>query len=164
MQGYATPADQVVNVTAGNTTIVTGTFVPQALLRVLTSPAVPGTITIDGIRRNDWGVWTYFPPGAHQVCFLAVLAFLPPTCQNINLAAGTGNADVTGVYTASGGAPGEPGPLGELEGDDVARAPEPDLGGRQHHPTTGGLRGSRRAPALTSSASATSRATRRPPT
>ena len=73
MQGYATPADQVVNVTAGNTTVVTGTFVPQALLRVLTSPAVPGTITIDGIRRNDWGVWTYFPPGAHQVCFVAVL-------------------------------------------------------------------------------------------
>ena len=114
VQGYATPVDQVVNVTAGNTTVVTGTFVPQALLRVLTNPAVPGTITVDGIRRNDWGMWTYFPPGAHQVCFLAVLAFLPPTCQNINLAAGTGNADVTGLYTASGGAPGEPGPLGEL--------------------------------------------------
>ncbi len=114
VQGFATPADQVVNVTAGNTTAVTGTFVPQALLRVLTNPAVAGTITIDGIRRNDWGVWTYFPPGAHQVCFLAVLAFLPPSCQNVNLAAGTGNADVTGVYTPSAGAPGEVGPLGEL--------------------------------------------------
>ena len=68
---------------------------------MLTSPAVPGTITIDGIRRNDWGVWTYFPPGAHQVCFLAVLAFLPRNA-NVNLAARHGNADVTGVYTAKG--------------------------------------------------------------
>ena len=89
MQGYATPADQVVNVTAGNTTVVTGTFPAGAPARA-DEPGRAGTITIDGIRRNDWGVWTYFPPGAHQVCFLAVLAFLPPTCQNINLAAGTG--------------------------------------------------------------------------
>jgi hypothetical protein len=114
VQGFLTPVDQNVMVTAGNTTTVTGTFTPQALMRVLTSPPVAGTILVDGIRRNDWGVWTFFPPGAHQVCFAPVLDFLPPSCQNVNLVAGTGNANVTGVYTPSAGAPAEGGSLGQL--------------------------------------------------
>ena len=114
VQGFLTPSDQNVNVTAGATTTVTGTFLPQALMRVLTSPPVAGTISVDGVRRNDWGVWTFFPPGAHQVCFAPVIDFLPPTCQNVNLAAGTGNANVTGVYAASPGAPAEAGSLGQL--------------------------------------------------
>ena len=114
VQGFLAPADQNVNVTAGNTTTVTGTFTPQALMRVLTSPPVAGTISVDGVRRNDWGVWTFFPPGAHQVCFAPVIDFLPPTCQNVNLVAGTGNANVTGVYTSSPGAPAEGGSLGQL--------------------------------------------------
>jgi hypothetical protein len=112
--GFATPADQVVNVTEGATTVVTGTFVAWGLQRILTSPAVAGTVSVDGVRRNDWGVWTYLPPGAHQVCFGSVADFAAPSCQNVNVAAGTGNGNVTGTYTSSPGAAGEAGPLGML--------------------------------------------------
>ncbi len=113
VEGYTTPADQVVNVTEGNTTTVTGTFTQRGLLRVLTSPPEPGTITIDGVRRNDWGVWSWFPTGAHQVCYGNVVDWLPPACDNVNLTAGA-QTTVTGTYTSSAGAPGEPGSFGLL--------------------------------------------------
>src|SRR5439155_356416 len=72
VEGYTEPAPQMVTVTAGQTTTVTGTFTQRGSLRVITNPAVPGTISVDGIPRDDWGMWTDLPTGNHQVCFGAV--------------------------------------------------------------------------------------------
>ena len=72
LQGYTTPACQSVTVTSGATTTVTGTFVQRGFLQVQTSPAVAGTIYINGIPADDWGVYTDLPVGTYTVCFGAV--------------------------------------------------------------------------------------------
>jgi hypothetical protein len=59
---------------------------------------VAGTISVDGIPRDDWGVWTDLPTGSHQVCFGAVEGYTAPPCQNITLTAGQ-QTTVTGTYT-----------------------------------------------------------------
>jgi len=97
--GYTEPAPQTVTVTAGSTTMATGLFTQRGTLRVLTSPAVAGTVWVDGIPRNDWGMWTDIPTGSHMVCFGAATGFAnTPACQTttVNPAAET---DVTGMYS-----------------------------------------------------------------
>jgi hypothetical protein len=108
VEGYTEPDPQTVNVTTGNTTTVDGTFTQRGTLRVTTSPAVAGTISVDGIPRDDWGVWTDLPTGGHQVCFGAVEGYDPPPCQQVTLTAGQ-QTTVTGNYTANPGAPGPSG-------------------------------------------------------
>ncbi|HEY7380582.1 MAG TPA: hypothetical protein VH572_05185, partial [Gaiella sp.] len=81
-------------------------------LRVLTSPALPGTISVDGIARNDWGLWTDLPVGAHQVCFGQVQGYDAPACEQVSVSAGS-LATVTGTYSPNAGAPGPTG-LGYL--------------------------------------------------
>ena len=100
VEGYTEPADELVSVTAGLTTTVTGTFTQRGSLRVQTSPAVAGQVSVDGIPRNDWGMWTDLPTGAHQVCFGPVAGYTPPACQNITVNAGA-LTSVTGTYTVS---------------------------------------------------------------
>ena len=112
VEGYTDPAPQTVNVVAGQTTTVQGNFVQRGVLRVITSPALPGTITVDGIPRNDYGMWTDLPVGAHTVCFGPVAGFNPPACQTPTLTAGN-LTTVTGTYVANAAAPG-PTNVGEL--------------------------------------------------
>lgn len=100
VEGYSEPADQVVTVTVGATTTVAGTFTARGSLRVTTSPAVAGQISVDGIPRNNWGMWTDLPTGAHQVCFGPLAGYTPPTCQSITVNAGA-LTNVTGTYTVS---------------------------------------------------------------
>ena len=64
----------------------------------MTSPAVAGTIFVDGLPRNDWGLWTWLPTGSHQVCFGAVSGYTAPACQNVTLTAGN-QTTITGAYT-----------------------------------------------------------------
>jgi hypothetical protein len=97
VDGYTEPADQVVSVTAGNTTVVTGTFTQRGTLRVLTSPAVAGTVSVDGVPRNDWGMWTDLPTGSHSVCFGPVAGYTAPACQTPTVTAGA-LTTVTGTY------------------------------------------------------------------
>jgi hypothetical protein len=111
VEGYTTPQCQNVTLTEGQTTTVTGTFTQRGFLHVTTSPPVAGTITVDGVPRDDWGLWTDFPTGSHLVCFGLVADFTPPACQNVNVTAGQ-TTDVTGVYTPFAGAPG---PIGNGE-------------------------------------------------
>ena len=125
VEGFATPADQTVTVTVGNTTTVTGAFVQRGLLRAFTSPGVAGTISVDGIPRNDWGTWTWLPTGSHQVCFGAVPGYAAPSCQNLSFSAGA-TTTANGAYTASAGAPGESG-KGFLRVTDIAGSAVPDL-------------------------------------
>jgi hypothetical protein len=106
VQGYTTPACQTVTVATGVTTAVTGSFVQRGFLQVQTSPPVPGTISVDGTRMDDWGLYTDLPTGSHQVCFGLVPNFAPPGCQTVTVTAGA-TTSVTGTYTASPGASGQ---------------------------------------------------------
>jgi hypothetical protein len=107
-EGFTTPACQTVAVTSGTTTAVTGTFVQRGFLHVFTSPALPSTISVDGIPRDDWGVFTDLPTGSHQVCFGLVKDFTPPACQTAIVTAGA-TTNITGTFTSSPGASGQTG-------------------------------------------------------
>src|SRR5690606_15653507 len=91
-----------VTVVADATTTVVGTFVPRGYLRVTTSPAVASQIKVDGIARNNWGLWTDLPVGSHEVCFGAVAGYTAPGCQTVTLTAGT-TTTITGSFTSSSG-------------------------------------------------------------
>ena len=106
VQAFETPAPQLVQVTSGNTTTVTGNFVQDGFLRVQLSPAgLPGTISVDGTPRDDYGMWQYIPNGTHQVCFGLVANFTVPACQDVSVTSGN-TANVTGNYISNPGAPG----------------------------------------------------------
>jgi hypothetical protein len=97
--GWTEPAPQTITITAGNTTTVTGAFTQRGFLRVTTSPAAPGTIAVDGVPRNDWGMWTDIPTGSHTVCFGGVAGYAStPPCQPATVNPGV-ETDVTGVYS-----------------------------------------------------------------
>jgi len=108
VEGYEEPAPQQVVITAGQTTTVNATFTERGSLRVLTSPALWATISVDGTPRDDWGMWTDVPTGQHQVCFGAVQDFDAPSCQNVTVNAGQ-QTTITGTYTSDPGQPGETG-------------------------------------------------------
>jgi hypothetical protein len=105
-EGFITPACQTVAVSSSATTTVTGTFVQRGFLHVFTSPALPSTISIDGIPRDDWGVFTDLATGSHQVCFGLVKDFTPPTCQTAVVTSGA-TTNITGTFTSSPGASGQ---------------------------------------------------------
>jgi hypothetical protein len=99
IQGFTGPACQTVTVTAGATTAVTGTFVQRGFIHVVTSPVTAGTIFIDGVASDDWGVFTDLPVGTHQVCFGQSANFAnTPACESIAITAGTTTV-ATGSYS-----------------------------------------------------------------
>jgi uncharacterized repeat protein (TIGR02543 family) len=99
IDGYITPAPQVVTVNAGQTTSITGTYVAgsnpvspvaHGLLRVQTDPAVPTTIFLDGIQRDDWGLnWVKLTPGSYMLSFSDVYNFNIPETVTVNYYPGT---------------------------------------------------------------------------
>lgn len=113
VEGFTKPACQDVNVTNGATTEVAGSFTQRGFLQVVTNPALPAKITVADVARDDWGIYTDLAVGTYQVCFGAVRDYAPPPCQNASVTAGT-TTTVTGNYTASLGAPGEPAGNGAL--------------------------------------------------
>ena len=112
VEGWTEPAPQTVTISPGAVTTVTSTFTQRGVLRAVTSPAVAGTISVDGVPRDNWGLLTDLPTGSHQVCFGPVAGFNPPACQTINLVAGAQTL-VTGTYAANPSAPGQSN-VGEL--------------------------------------------------
>jgi len=106
--GWTTPPCETVVVTAGATAVVQGLFTQRGFLRVQTSPPVGSTISVDGVPRNDWGMWTDIEPGSHEVCFGAVAGFDAPACEIVDVIAGATTA-VTGAFAAGPGA----GPTGD---------------------------------------------------
>ena len=102
--GYAAPPCQTATLASGTTT-VTGTYTANGYLRATTSPAVASTITVDGVARNDWGLWAEVPPGTYQVCFGAVAGFATPSCRAVAVTPGA-TATTTGTFTTQPGAPG----------------------------------------------------------
>ena len=99
VEGWTEPPPQAVTVTAGNTTTVAATFIQRGDLHVFTSPPVAGTVWVDGIPRNDWGMFTDIPTGSHTVCFGAAAGYAnTPACQPATVNAGV-ETDVTGIYS-----------------------------------------------------------------
>ena len=98
--GVTPPAPATVTVTAGATTVYDGVFVVHGSLRVITNPAVPATIFVDGLPRNDWGMWQSMPPGTYTVSFEPLAGFTSPAAQTATVAAGV-LTTVTGAYTVS---------------------------------------------------------------
>ena len=99
VEGYTTPACQTVTVTSGATTTVTGTFTQNGFLQVRTSPAVAAAVLVNGIPRNDWGLWTDLPTGTYQVCFGSNNSFAnSPICHSANVTAGS-TTTLTGNYS-----------------------------------------------------------------
>ena len=99
VEGFTTPACQEVTVTDGSTTVVNGLYIKRGTLRVLTAPngGQPSTISVDGIARNAFGMWTAFPTGNHEVCFGDVPGLTAPACQTVNVVAGA-TSTVTGTF------------------------------------------------------------------
>jgi len=108
VEGFVAPPDDTFTIVEGQTASVTATYSPLGLLRVVTEPPIRGTISVDGVPRDDWGLWTWFPPGQHEVCFGLVKNYAPPVCQTVSVTA-LEQTTVTGEYTSSSGAPGEVG-------------------------------------------------------
>jgi len=97
--GLGTPAPSSVTIQAGRTTELKGTFQVHGTLRVTTNPPVPGTIFVDGIPRDDWGMWQSLPSGPHTVSFGPVPGFARPADDVVLLAPGI-TSELVGKYIA----------------------------------------------------------------
>jgi hypothetical protein len=113
VEGWTEPGCQSVTVTKAATTTLTGEFNQRGSLRVVTSPALPSQITVDGNPTNDWSTWTDIPTGFHKVCFGAVADYDPPPCQVGMVKAGN-LTTITGGFKPRRGAMGQSG-LGQLQ-------------------------------------------------
>jgi hypothetical protein len=105
IEGYTEPACSSQTVVDGADTTLVGNFTQRGSLRVLTSPAKPSQISVDGIPRDNWGMWTDIPVGSHQVCFGPTPNFTPPVCQTAVITAGA-LTTITGTMTNTPGSPG----------------------------------------------------------
>jgi hypothetical protein len=99
VERWTAPDAQTVTVSEGAVTEVVGTFAQRGFLRVMTNPQVPATISVGGVPRNDWGMWTDLPPGTYQVCFGSAAGYFTPPCQTHTVTAGS-TTSVTATYTA----------------------------------------------------------------
>ncbi len=86
--GFTTPDCQTVSVQSGITTTVNGNFAARGWLQVNTAPAEPSTISLNGVPRNAWGMWTHLEPGAYEVCFTETMSHNPPACEQLTVTAG----------------------------------------------------------------------------
>ncbi len=97
--GYTTPSQQTVNVNTGQTTIVTGTYVPiqtTGTLSVTTTP-VNSNILVDGVSKGT-GSWSgSVNTGSYTVSFGAYSGYTTPSQQTVNVNTGQ-TTTVTGTY------------------------------------------------------------------
>jgi PKD repeat protein len=111
--GRITPGPFQVVVVADTSTFLTPFFQPVGWLRVITDPALPATISVNGMPRDDWGLWLPVESGPYTVEFGAVAGYLTPPPQTVFVSATT--TVVVGSYVASPGAPGpDPATFGRL--------------------------------------------------
>lgn len=110
--GYDTPMSQTVSVKAGALAVVTGEFVVDAnateslaggMLRVISDPAVPTMISVDGKARDAFGLnWLTIEPGTHVISFSDVPGFITPAPQTVEVVEGLETL-VTGTFVSEGG-------------------------------------------------------------
>jgi len=94
-----TPADQVVEVAAGQAREVVGVFQVHGFLRVDTSPPVPGTIFVNGLPYDDWQVWQSMPAGSYEVSFGPVAGYATPAVRTVTVSPGA-LTTTTGTYAS----------------------------------------------------------------
>jgi len=66
--GFTTPPCRIVEVVPGVTSTTQGVFEPLGLLRVDVEPSVAIDVVIDGVPRNQFGLFSFFAPGSYEVC------------------------------------------------------------------------------------------------
>jgi len=98
--GFGTPPLVVVVTGAGAVTEVAGRYEPWGILRVTTDPAVPAAIYVNGVPRNDWGVWMAVPSGTYFISFGQVAGYDPAAPRTVAIAPGQ-SVHVVGQYTAN---------------------------------------------------------------
>jgi hypothetical protein len=98
VEGFTAPPPQTVTVSPGAVTLVTGNFTERGSLRVIMSPEVPATVTVDEVAHDSWGMSTDVAPGLHTVCFGWAPKLVAPQCQTVTVVAG-GSTTITGTYT-----------------------------------------------------------------
>ena len=84
-------------VTTGATTTLQGTFTQRGSLRVTGNPPIASTVSVDGVPRDAFGLWTDLPAGGHTVCFGFADGLVAPPCQAATLTAGS-LTTITEVY------------------------------------------------------------------
>jgi len=107
---WQNPPCSSVEILEGTTTTIDGIFSQYGNLRVITNPPVPGTISVDGVPADDWGLWVDMEPGQRTICFGDVADYAAPPCETITVTAGGPTHTVTGNYVSD---PGAPGPVGQ---------------------------------------------------
>ena len=108
INAWVTPAPQVVTVTSGNTTNVTGTYAPG--IGSLTVNIFPSQVIALGAQwRVDGGAWqdsgatvTNLPSGTHTVTYQPVTGWLGPGAQSVNVPDG-GTGGASGFYSSVNG-------------------------------------------------------------
>ena len=112
--GLETPADVPIVAEAGNVVEITGVYTAKGWLRVTTDPPVPGTIVVDGIPRDDWGVWMAIAPGTHAVSFGDIEGYRAPPPLTVEVVARQ-LTTVVGSYAFDSVSPGpDPTSFGRL--------------------------------------------------
>lgn len=108
--GFATPACETVTVSAGTTAAATGTYLPggasdptgHGMLRVISTPALPTQITVDGLPMDTWATrWVKMTPGSYEVCFSDLEGWTTPSCETVAIVEGA-TAVVNGAFTQRG--------------------------------------------------------------
>ncbi len=61
------PVGSLIPVYPNTTTLVNLNFQEEGFLRVVTNPPAPGTIYIDGMPKEPWGLWVSVPPGTYNI-------------------------------------------------------------------------------------------------
>ncbi len=84
--GYVTPQPIVVYVPVGGVGTVSGAYVKCSVLRIQTDPAVPTTISLNGLPRNAWGLWVDLFPGTYVATFSPVEGYITPDPLTIVIA------------------------------------------------------------------------------
>jgi len=103
--GYATPDPLSLDTFSGQATEAVGAYTRLGELRVITDPAVPGTISVNGIPRDDWGIWLSLPAGTYTASYGPVAGYARPPDETVAVIADR-VVKVTGRYAFDGVSPG----------------------------------------------------------
>lgn len=106
--GYVTPEPMIAVIDSEMTTSLTASFARLGMLRVVSEPAVKTTISVDGVPRDDYGLWLYATPGQHTVSFGPVEGYDSPPDIQATVKVGE-IVEVNGVFTPNPAASGPEG-------------------------------------------------------
>lgn len=86
--GFAPPPCRTVTVVEGETAVTEGVFTTQGLLRVDVDPSIAVDILIDGVPRDQFGLFLFKAPGTYAVCGTELAGQVRPACRDVTVTAG----------------------------------------------------------------------------